>query len=190
MKYQDNVVKFECGVPDFKLTGGAYTPHSFCISDGQDPDHNVKADDKKTFNANGEISFKIGRHGTKETAKWFKDRFKGSETTFNHDPDKLNFAFMGTLALQISHSILPGQQEGFTFQNIGLAQGSTGVNNNWWFAAQGGTHSDDNNITCNGIGDKGSTITVKFHRGAKVESPQTASTVAIFGITVGNIVNS
>ena len=150
---------FDLDVSGLSLNTGTYTIDDFKVSDGQDPDGYIYKGLIASFGSNGTTSFKVGRHGTSDVADWFGDKFKSSETTFNHKPDDLNFAFIGTLVLNLSDG------DTYTFKDVGLAQGSSGVNNNWWFASQSGKYLGSHEITFAGTRSNGDAVSSVALRG-------------------------
>lgn len=142
MDYRDNDVFFK-SIPNplietYTLTGGKYTIRQLKVTDGQDPDNKVSIGQVKTFGADGKITFELGRKGSKEVANWLNEKIPADHTTFNHAADKLNFAFFGTLSLYYTYMTVDKQGEKitFTFENVALAQGHAGANNNWWFGGK------------------------------------------------------
>lgn len=76
------------------------------------------------------IDIRAGRHNNKHTAKCLismfkKKRFTEEHFTFYQHPMQLNFAVKGTLSIN-----------GEYFDNIILAQGHSGLTNNWWFGGE------------------------------------------------------
>jgi len=167
MKYRDNSVTFSfSNNSEYKLVSGSFSIESFSIPSGQDPDKKITVGLQKTFNSKGKLEFSIGRKGSKTTAKWFSNKIAADQTTFNHTPGKLNFAFFGTLTLRLSGGILGDGGETYTFPNIGLAQGSTaGSRNNWWFGGQDCEHTTGNKVSCTGSNQIDVGVTFEFLRG-------------------------
>ncbi|QOR35073.1 hypothetical protein IMX26_16695 [Clostridium sp. 'deep sea'] len=124
------------------------------------------------------MTFRIGRHGSDRVANWFKRRIPANQTTFNHNPGKLNFGFMGTLKLTITGGILGKGKDTFTFKNIGIAQGHAGASNNWWFGGQNCSYIGNHRVLGSGINSKKIPVQFVFLRGGnsvnKIEvTPQT-----------------
>lgn len=172
----DNEVRF-CPNTDVEtdntITNGCFTVTEHCVTEGED--HNISdgaqywlgADDTDTFN------FKADRSGSEEVADWWKQRIRASETTFNHEPDKLNFAVKGTLKLWAKGS---PHKEGQTleFPNTFIAQGHVGTTNNWWFGITGATQAQnerDNNILAP---DSTGNFTIEFQRGSNSDDEVSA----------------
>lgn len=163
--YHDNAVRFEIGGTAYELIGGNFIINEFCVSKNQDPDKKIAVGQKVEMNEKKELCFRVGRHGSDEVAKWFTERFPAGKTTFDHAPDKLNFAFKGTLNFTFrDEAILQGQMT-FTFEDIGLAQGFTGARNNWWFAGVHAENLSGKRIKCIGKGNNGFWAHVTFERG-------------------------
>lgn len=146
--YRDNEVYFQSkygqtfGTAN-EVIRGSYTVEESMVSEGEDPKGRVKPVFTKDFGSAGKLNFSVGRHGTDEVANWFKARVKDAENTFGHSPDKLNFAFKGTLKLTVTGGSFEGGAQDLEFRNVYLAQGHTGVANNWWFGAEGAHNPDD-----------------------------------------------
>ena len=130
MEYHDNVVKLELKkgklYDDINESFGYFEVKDFCITEGQDPDGKIKVGNKYSINNEGEIVFSVGRKGSEKVAKWWKENIYANQTTFNHDPEDLNFAFIGDLVLNASTSN-DVVKKTITFKNIGLAQGHSRV---------------------------------------------------------------
>ena len=69
-------------------------------------------------------------------ARWWSERIEKRSTTFDHDPDDLNIAFIGDLVLNVKTKDETINKT-ITIKNVGLAQGHTGASNNWWFGGKG-----------------------------------------------------
>lgn len=164
MKYRDNDVYFSLS-DEYTLINGSYTVESFRITEHQDPDGNIYNGLVVPCGEDGELTFRIGRSGSEDVADWFNDRVPPSQTTFNHDAGKLNFAFLGTLVLTIKGGILGDAQETYKFQNVALAQGHAGSSNNWWFGGQNCAYIENNQVICQGENSKGDPASFVFLRG-------------------------
>lgn len=136
MKYHNNAVGFFCPGSEFSICGGSFTVESHYVTKGQDPDGEITDGLKKTINDKGGLSFRVGRKGSEETAKWFNKKIDADATTFGHTAGKLNFAFIGKLVLIFTGGIMGGKEIPYTFENIAIAQGHTGASNNWWFGGK------------------------------------------------------
>jgi len=160
MKYHDNKALFSsnncCSV-----VGGQYTIDEFCISDKQDPNGNIKKGLKVEIKSNGNMTFKVGRHKTKQVADWFNTISRdGKDTTFQHDAGGLNFAFKGTLNLKVVSILYGNKTRTYTFENVLIAQGSTGDRNNWWFGGSKNLEGKKNSIVL--VGKDASCNVAKF----------------------------
>jgi len=164
MTYHDNDVTFSLE-GGYSLISGSYTVESYSVSDGQDPDGNIHDGLEVTCGSDGTFTFRVGRHGTSEVADWFNNRVPASQTTFNHDAGKLNFAFLGTLQLTITGGQLGDTQGTFTFTQIALAQGHSGASNNWWFGGQNSQNTGENRVTSPGTNASGDPVSFVFLRG-------------------------
>ncbi|KAK6534993.1 hypothetical protein TWF281_006292 [Arthrobotrys megalospora] len=147
MSYHDNDVQFN-NKTSLTFIGGTFLIQDLRISPGQDPENKNVVGQKKKIDANGKLTFTVGRHGTDIVAKWWKDRISAQRSTFNHDPDDLNFAFLGKLTLVVN--LDEGELETYVFPDIALAQGHSGSTNNWWFGGKSCEYIGDNKVTCIG----------------------------------------
>lgn len=147
MEYRNNEVVFASGTGS--LVKGSFTVKDFSVTDGQDPDHHIRQGFSSYCGSDGKFNFSIGRKGSKKVAEWFSRQVNKNNTTFNHNPDDLNFAMLGTLVLEFQNNKI------FTFNNIVLAQGHSAGSNNWWF---GGTD-------CHNIGGNKVNTVVKSNKG-------------------------
>lgn len=183
MKYHNNEVTLRLS-DGYELVSGSYTVDSLSITKGQDPDNFNKPGMVKTIEPNGKLSFRVGRKGSEQVATWFNDRIPPSQTTFNHKAGKLNFAFIGTLVLTVKGGILGGRQDTFTFKKVALAQGHSGVANNWWFGGQNCSHIQNNQVICRGVNSAGKEVLFVFLRGGNA-----ASTVQVTPTTLVDTAN-
>jgi len=184
MKYHDNEVLFSLEGPKKKwvlgevdtfecveltagleVVKGSYTVKDFSIASGQDPDNHIYSGLKVEFGQDGKMSFRVGRKGSDETAKWFNERVHSDQTTFNHTADKLNFAFLGTLELTLTGGFLQDVKKTFIFEGIAIAQGHAGTSNNWWFGGKCCSHIGGNQVLVKGKVKGGPGVKFRFHRG-------------------------
>ncbi|RUL71474.1 hypothetical protein [Dyella choica] len=180
MTYHDNKVTFSAITqPGISLSVGShYEVEDFSVTSGQDPNGKIY---KGLYNdlVPGEsrpeegpmiptlsTTFSVGRKGSSQVAAWFNDKIHANQNTFGHGADQLNFAFIGTLTLQL-------QQGTFTLPGIALAQGHAGATNNWWFGGQTCTYLDGSilgydhtSVKCVATNADGSKWTITFLRGA------------------------
>lgn len=166
MKYHDNsvVICLSSG-RDYSLIEGSYRVNDFYITSGQDPKGKVYKGLTNTFGSDGKMSFQVGRKGNSSPASWFKGQVKASQTTFNHNPRDLNFAFLGKLELTIKGGLLGSNVETFEFSDIVIAQGHTVGSNNWWFGGKNCKHIGNNTVSCLGVSASGMTLEFHFRRG-------------------------
>lgn len=140
MNYHDNKVRLK--LRNGKLTQdsngdyGYFKITELSITSGQDPNEKNKVGNMYKVNSDGELCFCVGRKGSSEVARWWSERIDKRSTTFDHDPDDLNFAFIGELVLNVKteDETVNGT---ITLKNVGLAQGHAGAYNNWWFGGKG-----------------------------------------------------
>lgn len=164
MKYQNNDVFINLD-PDFTLISGSYTIQSYSITSGQDPDGHIYAGLVTSFGSNGKMTFSIGRSKSETVANWFNQRVLPSQNTFGHTADELNFAFIGTLQLTVTGGLYGTAHETLTFNDIALAQGSSGSNENWWFGGQYCSNIGNDQVTADGVNSKGIKAVSVFLRG-------------------------
>ncbi|ROI02558.1 hypothetical protein EGI16_13065 [Chryseobacterium sp. G0240] len=143
MEYRDNEVFLASASNN--LVKGTFTVNEYSVTSGQDPNGHIHAGYVASCGSDGKFTFSIGRKGSKEVAKWFSDRVPGNRTTFDHNPDDLNFAMIGTLVLEFTGNKV------CTFYNIALAQGHSGSSNNWWFGGKQAMNNGGNQVVCGAI---------------------------------------
>ena len=157
-KMHDNYVKF---------TGDELVKGTFNVTDSKVP-HNQGAinHDMMYFDDDKRLKFVVGRHGSTDVAEWFKSKLpKSNQNTFDHQPDKLNFAAMGDLTLTFRGDYYGDNERTFTFQNIVLAQGHAGGSNNWWFGGVGCENCGGHRVRITGKGQHEPEPYFQFHRG-------------------------
>ncbi|KAJ8075845.1 hypothetical protein PM082_021477 [Marasmius tenuissimus] len=163
--YHDNDVHFLSKAFNFPAFGGSsYTINEYSITSNQDPNGKIRAGNRVPFTTQdqmGQLRFTVGRKGSRDVANWWKGRVSASQTTFNHDPDSLNFAFLGSLELKVFNEPDPG----WLIQDIALGQGTSGTSNNWWFGGKNCQHTDDNTVRCTGFREKRAPADFYFGRG-------------------------
>ncbi|MEY8766794.1 MULTISPECIES: hypothetical protein [Francisella] len=96
------------------------------VSDGQpyQDEVTITEDTDKDMTV-AHLTFKAGRHKTKEVAEFFNQYAPKDNNTFHDAPEELNFAAVGDLTV--------GKE---TFRNVVFAQGSSLGINNWWFGGE------------------------------------------------------
>lgn len=161
MSYRDNDVKFG-NKTSLTLIGGNFIIQDLKISPGQDPENKNVVKQKKKIDADGKMTFPVGRHGTDIVANWWKEHISAQHSTFNHDPSDLNFAFIGKLTLVLD--LGDGELETYVFPDIALGQGHSSKSNNWWFGGKSRNHIGDNKVTCEGKSAEHKLL-VTFRRG-------------------------
>ncbi|KAK1235288.1 hypothetical protein PQX77_001492 [Marasmius sp. AFHP31] len=163
--YHDNDVRFLSKASNFPaFVGSSYTISDYSITNGQDPKGNIRIGNRVPFTIQGQVGqlrFTVGRKGSGDVANWWKSRVSASQTTFNHDPDNLNFAFLGSLVLKVWDDSDPG----WLIQDIALGQGASGASNNWWFGGKNCQHTDDNTVRCTGFHENRAPADFYFGRG-------------------------
>ncbi len=113
------------------LQGFTFTETSHSVTKGQPYKGVTSSVDKK---GQGVIVVNAGRSGSKEVATWFMGNVGSGQTLVcdskGSAPDKLNFAVLGTLTLQLAG------QSPIVCEDILIGQGHFGVNNNWWMGGK------------------------------------------------------
>lgn len=174
MQYRTNDVKLTAAA-GMTITEGSFTVRDFRITDGQDPEGRNAVGQVHSLE-NGVFSFASGRSASKEVADWLNGQLSGyndpsvtgDRTTFDQTAGKLNFAFVGDLALTVQTEQYPDGLQ-VTFPEVAFAQGSTLLSNNWWFGQRTGQHTKDSDGPCTlltmGTTSTGETVFASFLRG-------------------------
>lgn len=167
MKYHNNEVYFSCGSnANFTLENGTYKISECSVTDGQDPDKNVKPGNIYNFSSDGKMSFRLGRKASEDVAKWFNKRITIDNSTFGHSAGELNFAFMGILRLKLKNLPSSSMETTIEFKDIAIAQGHTTGRNNWWFSGRNCFNTNDNNcVHAIGKADDGTYYCAMVRRG-------------------------
>lgn len=164
MTYRDNVVHFSLN-GGYSLVRGSYTVTDFSVTGGQDPEGRIHAGLTVTCGSDGNLSFSVGRSGSASVAQWFNNQVPAAQTTFNHGAGELNFALLGTLQLSVTGGILGNGLATLTFPNVALAQGHSGLSNNWWFGGQHCAYIGNNQVRGAGTNAWGAAVSFVFLRG-------------------------
>ncbi|KAI1160281.1 hypothetical protein F5B18DRAFT_675986 [Nemania serpens] len=170
MTYQDNTVRL-LFVSTYKLDDAVFTVTGLSITEGQDPKHKNKIGDVKLWSGErASIMWSVGRSKSTQVADFWKKSIKASENTFNHNPEDLNFAFLGEMDLTISGGVFTeptlftiGTE--FDFGRVAIGQGSSGLTNNWWFGCNLGTNIGGYRIRCPAVSGSGQQLWLDFCRG-------------------------
>lgn len=152
MKYHPNTVQIiGRGFELYKENEsyGDFVIKDFYVTDGQDPDGNIKIGDTYHLNKDGEMTFYVGRKKDSDTADFWKKYIKPECNTLNKNPDELNFAILGTLTLNVSSNTYGKHR--IVYEDICIAQGHN-IQNNWWFGGKKdcyyhSTYTDDYSTT-------------------------------------------
>ncbi len=163
MTYHDNRIEL-ASLEGYAILEGSYTITDFSVTDGQDPDGCIYNGLEVPLVQN-ELSFRIGRKGSAKPANWWNATLEAQQTTFDHPAGTLNFALLGTLRLTLTGGILGGGSKTFSFTDVGLAQGRSGLSNNWWFGGKQCVNIHDNRVLAEGEDEIGSSISFCFSRG-------------------------
>jgi hypothetical protein len=152
-------------------TGGGFTVTDFSITPNQDPeDRNFKGM-LVPLDSEFDLTFVVGRKASGTVADFYNATIKSFENTFNHGAGELNFAFLGTLQLNVQGGKV-GSATTLTFDNVCLAQGHSGATNNWWFGIQGGQFQDNGDQSVR-TQDAGGQWVVDFFRSQSVTDVDT-----------------
>lgn len=83
-----------------------FTIDNFSITDGQDPEKRIQVEQRRAWSGpdEGSFNFEVGRKNKDKAANFWKENFTEKQSTFDHYPDKLNFAFYGPLEIQVRRS--------------------------------------------------------------------------------------
>ena len=100
----------------------------------------------------------------------FVSKVGAGQTTFNHNPDDLNFAFLGKMWFIFSGNGLVNER--FDIDKTMLAQGRSGTSNNWWFGGEscevcGGPSCPRDTVNCLGYDERGQQVVWGFQRGTQ-----------------------
>ena len=175
MTYRDNQVLFK--LSRFGTTTtipyGEFIIKDLSITPGQDPEIRNKPGDTKQWTAlqpyPQRFSFSVGRKKTSQVANWWTTTIGSGSSTFGNTPKELNFAFLGTLKLQ-----LPGRSGGpfvGVFEDVLMGQGHSGATNNWWFGGKNCRmiNPSGKTVACKGVNSSdGKDIEVWFKRGGQM----------------------
>ncbi len=136
MKYHDNDVYIKPSgfslFEDGNKSYGTFVIDDYSVTSGQDPDNHICKKKVIQIDKDGKLTFSLGRKGSESVAEWWSSNVRKECNTFNEDPDDLNFAFEGTLTLNVDSDLLGGRKT-LVFKNICMAQGHSAGRNNWWF---------------------------------------------------------
>lgn len=169
MTYHDNVVYFSCE-EGYSIISGTYTINGYSVTSGQDPDNKIHDGLTVSCDSSGQFTFSVGRQKSTSVADWFNSQVLPPQCTFNHAADDLNFAFIGTLVLNLSGGVLGAGSHSFVFSNVALAQGNSGSSNNWWFGGKNCSYESGNTVIGNGVNSDGAAMFVRFTRGGSGNS--------------------
>ncbi|GAW18389.1 hypothetical protein ANO14919_078640 [Xylariales sp. No.14919] len=165
MTYHDNKVRLPFTAETYKLDNASFTVTGLSITPGQDPDNKNKVHDERLWDGErGSIQWSVGRSKSTKVAQFWKENIKASESTFGHDPDELNFAFVGRMDLTISGGVFTVPTT-FTIEKAAIGQGSSGATNNWWFGCNRGTNVGGNRVRCPAMSESGQSLLFYFLRG-------------------------
>ena len=175
MTYHDNDITFDFEFAGQVKSDGRYTIADFYVRSSQDPDHHIFIDKVVDLQLTGDdsakLTFVLGRKGSTDTANWWNNRVSSDECLDTAKPDKLNFAFIGYLTLNIDGKY-------YIFSNFALAQGHS-FPSNYWLC--GGKNCLWNNsafgLICNSKDENGNTVKFKFTDNSTLTS---SSTIGVY----------
>ena len=179
MKIRDNTFRFiislDSSTKKYFLMNGEFYIKDHKISSGQLCDH--KNGDTLHCTYTGEFNFRVGRKKSKDVGKWFNEKCDPNKNTFGHRAKELNFAFIGTLCLEILDRY--GSYR-VSFDDILIAQGSTCTSNNWWFGGKNCYNFTRHIVASTGSSENNNNFRFTFLRG---QNPNcTVNTVEITDI--------
>ena len=139
----------------FNFTENSTNGHS--ITSGQPYDGTSSGVKKESGHDQAYIDVKAGRKGSSNVVKWFKTQAGRGQTLACDSsgiyPNDLNFAVQGTMR------ITNQSDKVIICENVIVAQGHFGLNNNWWVASptMRGAHVSISGATeqvCSMVGSK------------------------------------
>lgn len=159
VKQHDNQVFFDVnGLTAFSFTENATNGHS--ITKGQPYGGTTSGIKKESGHDQAYVVVKAGRKNSSTNAAWFKTQ-AGTGQTLACDssgtyPNELNFAVQGTMVFTTTTGKV------ITCENVIVAQGHFGLNNNWWMASptMKGAHVSISGATEQTCKQKGSPLPV------------------------------
>lgn len=164
--YRENRINFAASAGGYMIVSAKYVITGYRITDGQDPSGNITVGTTRIWSGNyGSINYSVGRSGSTDVANWFKGIIRSSQNTFNQNPDKLNFAFIGTLTITLTDGPLGDNQITYTLSNIALGQGGLGGTTDWWFGGKTCRYQGNNVVRCSGTTTAGKTVSFDFFHG-------------------------
>lgn len=166
MTYRDNMVKVPVNGGYTNLYG-TFTIRSYSITPGQDPKGHIHSGLMQSFSRDDDtMTWSIGRRESSTVGDWWKSNISANQNTFNDNPRELNFAFLGTLTLELSGGILKTNRDTYTLTDIAIAQGHAApTTNNWWFGGKNCVHQSGNKVKCTGTSTAGYPVYFYFQRG-------------------------
>ena len=171
---KDNEVWFTKGpfsTTGAQIDGGDFVVTDYYVTPGESTSIQIGYDTKFATKDGSGFHFGADRSGSADTAAWWNSHISASSTTFNHEADKLNFAIKGTLTLHVSGHFF---KDGFdlVYQNVYLAQGHSGLDNNWWLGVTGAIVASGQPNTIN-VQDQSGGYGLQFQRGGPGNSDNT-----------------
>lgn len=134
------------------LVGGDYTIDDFSVSAGQDPAHHIYKGLRTGIEVpDGVMNFSVGRHKTLSVGQWFKAQVTAQQNTMGGYSDMLNFAFIGQLKIRLRDMASPENTISFVFDDIVLAQTSSGASNSWIFGGKRCVYQGHHVVSCPGV---------------------------------------
>lgn len=149
----DNEVWFQTPPPDpndptpsdASIIWGDFKVVAFFVTPGEATDLYPGFDTMFATKDGSGFHFGFDRSGSAQTADWWNEHISATATTFDHGAGTLNAAIQGTLTLYVSGSSYPGNPA-LVWDNVFLAQGKAGADNNWWFGITGATQVTGGNV--------------------------------------------
>ena len=167
MSYHNNKITYKVKDADqhpYTVKWCRFTIDNYSITSGQDPKGKIARGQERTwYNHEGSFNFEVGRKGNSSVASFWRNNFGQYESTFDHYPGKLNFAFYGPLDIQVQNGT--GPLTIYRIAKFGMGQGHAGTTNNWWIAARGARQQTGYLIVCEGVSTGGEKLYFTFRRG-------------------------
>lgn len=164
--YHDNAVEMT-NKTAYTIEEGKFILSTFSITSGQqDPKRSPYVGQPYSYSGNsGKMTFRAGRKGSSDVANWWIKEISSNQNTFNHDPEDLNFAFVGDLFITLSGGGKLAEPNKYTITGAAFAQGNSSQSNNWWFGCKNGRYDKDNTIKCTASSPTGFPVSFYFLRG-------------------------
>lgn len=143
IEYGGNIVDFNIGSEEHRLTWGKYTVTDFEVSKGWFLEPEIRRGMEIDI-LDRRLVFDLGHRGSEETTRWLVDTIGGEENTYGYLDKQFNFAVIGKLDLEVN-----GEAR-YSFDDIAIAQGHIG--NQWWIGGKNCRQMAGDKVSCPGKG--------------------------------------